>query len=475
MSHLELDISEYKHEDLLGLFGISNPHLDNIQDKYRAKMTKVEKMEDKALKKNLESFFNQAYNTILDKINEEKRISHIPLPEKSNTATTHAVIEIEEPHASTTFPLRYPLGNVNPVKRKTITELFSLDTIFRDISLYPKSTDFVINLPNPIENVISMKLISAEIPNSFPLYSEKQGNNTFVIQMYNAQDKNGSNQVELDPLVITILDGSPTFKSLRDYINQVLDSQRNGYSLLKCGIDNISGRFFFRFKTLIEMRTWSDSYYSTTGKLNPPDNKPPTNTMDMPSIAVGATQAYSTNSSIQHDAWENKLQNVSYTINFNPNNQELIKSLGWALGFRYQNTPIITFNDKFTRGYIEYCGYFQGNTPYSDAESDYLFLYVNDFVGNYNDNLSAALSDNNFFSKSLLARMKVSVNFFAVQFHEIQSSIDILEKTREYFGPVNIKKLHIKLIDKFGNLVDMENSNYSLTFQFEKLYSSMRN
>jgi|TARA_B110000495_G_C23001280_1_gene590955 hypothetical protein len=471
MSHLELNISEYAHKDLLGLFGISNPHLDNIQEKYRAKMAKVGQMEDETLKKNLESFFNQAYNTILDKTNEEKRISHIPLPEKSNTATSHAVIEIEEQNATPTFPLKYPLGNVNPVKRKTTTQLISLDTIFRDISMYPKSTDFVINLPNPIENVISMKLISAEIPNSFPLYSESQGNNTFTIQMYNSKDANGVPQNALTPLVITILDGSPTFKTLRDYINQFLDSQRNGYSLLKCGVDSISGRFFFRFKTLNEMLSWSAAYYSASGKLNPPDNKPPA-TFNMP---TAYNQGFSTNGSFQHDSWESTLKNVCYKINFNPNNQQLIKSLGWALGFRYQNIPIITFNDKSPtqRGYIEYCGYYQGNTPYSDAESDYMFLYVDDFVGNYNDNLSSTLSDNNFFSKSLLARMIVSVNFYAVGFTRPNSNI--LEKTREYFGPVNIKKLHIKLIDKFGDLVDMPNSNYSFTLQFEKLYSSIRN
>ena len=118
--------------------------------------------------------------------------------------------------------------------------------------------------------------------------------------------------------------------------------------------------------------------------------------------------------------------------------------------------------------------YYQGNTPYSDAESDYMFLYVDDFVGNYNDNLSSILSDNNFFSKSLLARMKVSANFYDVEFHE-NHLINILEKTRDYFGPVNIKKLHIKLINKFGDLVNLTNSNYSLTLQFEKLYSSVRN
>lgn len=460
MSHLELNISEYAHKDLLGLFGISNPYLDNIQEKYRTKMAKVEKMEDETLKKNLESFFNQAYNAILDKTNEEKRISHIPLPEKSNTATSHAVIEIE-----------YPLGNVNPVKRKTTTQLISLDTIFRDISMYPKSTDFVINLPNPIENVISMKLISAEIPNSFPLYSEAQGNNTFTIQMYNAQDISGAIQATLDLLVITILDGSPTFKTLRDYINQMLDSQRNGYSLLICGVDSITGRFFFRFKTLIEMLSWSAAYNSSSGKLNPPDNQPPTGTFNMP---TAYDQGFSDGKSKQHESWKSTLKNLCYKINFNPNNQELIKSLGWALGFRYRDNEMITFNHKYQRGYIEYCGYYQGNTPYSDAESDYMFLYVDDFVGNYNDNLSSTLSDNNFFSKSLLARMIVSVNFYAVGFTRPDSN-DILEKKREYFGPVNIKKLHIKLLDKFGRLVDMPNSNYSLTLQFEKLYSSMRN
>ena len=49
------------------------------------------------------------------------------------------------------------------------------------------------------------------------------------------------------------------------------------------------------------------------------------------------------------------------------------------------------------------------------------------------------------------------------------------EKKRDYFGPVNIEKLHIKILNKFGELADNVNTNYSLTFQFETLYSSIRN
>jgi len=466
MSHLELNINEYAHEDLLGLFGISNPHLDNIQEKYRAKMTKVEQMEDKALKKNIESFLNQAYIAIIDKKNEEKSNTVISHDVTSHDVISHDVIKIEEPLTTSTFPLKYPLGNINPIERKTTTQLISLDSIFRDLSLYPKSTDFVINLPNPIENVISMKLIAAEIPNAFPLYSEAQRNNTLIITVLNGVSS-------LNPLSIVFPDGSPSFLYLVKYINNMLDTQRNEYSYLICGIDNISGKFFFRFKTLIEMAAWSMSYYSYNGRVNPPDNKPPTKNLLMEFDRGYIDISNSNTDTHQHTAWDVSLNGISYVIDFNPDKQELIKSLGWALGFREPRTDVIGINDTYQRGYIEYKGYFEGNAPYADAESDYLFLYVDDFVGNYNDNLSSSLSDNNFFSKSLMARMKISSSFYSVEFHE--SSINILEKTREYFGPVNIKKLHIKLIDKFGRLGELFNSNYSLTLQFEKLYSSIRN
>tara|TARA_B110000208_G_C11791930_1_gene437918 strand:+ start:2269 stop:3651 length:1383 start_codon:yes stop_codon:yes gene_type:complete len=460
MSNLELNIREYAHEDLLGLFGINDPHLDNIQEKYRAKMTKVEQMEDKALKKNIESFLNKAYIIIIDKINEEK----------SNTVTSHDVIEIEKTRTTSTFPLKYPLGNINPVERKTTKQLISLDTIFRDLELYPKSTDFIINLPNPIENVISMKLVSAEIPNSFSLYSKNQGNNSFTITMTTTIEEG---EIDLVPLNIVLLDGSPSFSALIIYINNILDSQRNEYSYLICGVDNITGKFFFRFKTLNEMSAWSSIYYSSLGDTNPPDNKPPSkvDVMGISTLAYLKSGIEYDNSTKQHNAWVDLLDGVTYSINFNPLKQQLIKSLGWALGFRETIHRVIGFVDTRTRGYIEYNGYFEGSTPYSDAEADYIFLYVDDFVGNYNDALSSALGDNDFFSKSLMARMKVSSAFYMVEF--IEGSI--LEKTRDYFGPVNIKKLHFKLINKFGDLIDLMNSNFSLTLEFEKLYSSVRN
>ena len=45
-----------------------------------------------------------------------------------------------------------------------------------------------------------------------------------------------------------------------------------------------------------------------------------------------------------------------------------------------------------------------------------------------------------------------------------------LTKTRKYNGPVNIKKIHIKILDKFGNIVDLNNMDFSFTIEVEILY-----
>ena len=41
---------------------------------------------------------------------------------------------------------------------------------------------------------------------------------------------------------------------------------------------------------------------------------------------------------------------------------------------------------------------------------------------------------------------------------------------RKYFGPVDLMKLRIRLLDKFGRVVDLNKSDYSLTIMIEQLY-----
>ena len=46
-----------------------------------------------------------------------------------------------------------------------------------------------------------------------------------------------------------------------------------------------------------------------------------------------------------------------------------------------------------------------------------------------------------------------------------------LNRMREYFGPVDIQRLHIALYDEFGRIIDLNNMDWSITLAFELLYN----
>ena len=51
-----------------------------------------------------------------------------------------------------------------------------------------------------------------------------------------------------------------------------------------------------------------------------------------------------------------------------------------------------------------------------------------------------------------------------------QNLSDSLVKTRIYNGPVNLKKINVKLIDKFGEIIDLNHMDFSFTLEIEILY-----
>ena len=52
----------------------------------------------------------------------------------------------------------------------------------------------------------------------------------------------------------------------------------------------------------------------------------------------------------------------------------------------------------------------------------------------------------------------------------IDDNTSLLTKTRKYNGPVNIRNLNIKILDQFGSIIDLNNMDFSFTFELEILY-----
>jgi len=51
------------------------------------------------------------------------------------------------------------------------------------------------------------------------------------------------------------------------------------------------------------------------------------------------------------------------------------------------------------------------------------------------------------------------------------NNLKIVTEPREYFGPVDIQRLHIRLLDDHGRVLDMNNTNYSFCLTFKMVYN----
>jgi hypothetical protein len=54
----------------------------------------------------------------------------------------------------------------------------------------------------------------------------------------------------------------------------------------------------------------------------------------------------------------------------------------------------------------------------------------------------------------------------------VNDNNQVLAKLRRYNGPVNISRLQIKILDKFGTVIDLNNMDFSFTLEMEILYES---
>ena len=87
---------------------------------------------------------------------------------------------------------------LNPVERKTIFKMISIDSQFREDPGKTSATNFTMNLSESIENVISMKLYSVQIPYTWYTINETFGSNFFYIKGNSPGINNGDHDVKVE-------------------------------------------------------------------------------------------------------------------------------------------------------------------------------------------------------------------------------------------------------------------------------------
>jgi hypothetical protein len=126
--------------------------------------------------------------------------------------------------------------------------------------------------------------------------------------------------------------------------------------------------------------------------------------------------------------------------------------LGWLMGFRqgyYENS--LTY---VSEGVINLLG------------PRYIYLVVDDFNNNVSDGFYGAFTDS-ILNKNILARISLTGGLFVVN---SKDNFNLITTPRQYFGPVDIQKLQIQLLDEYGRILDLNNMDYSFCLTFQTIY-----
>jgi hypothetical protein len=126
--------------------------------------------------------------------------------------------------------------------------------------------------------------------------------------------------------------------------------------------------------------------------------------------------------------------------------------LGWLMGYRvgyYENSF-----QYVSEGIVHLLG------------PRYIYLVIDDFNNNVNDGFYGAFTSS-ILNKNILARISLQGSVFNVL---SQNNFNLLTTPRQYFGPVDIQKLQVQLLDEYGRILDLNNMDYSFCLSFQTVY-----
>ncbi len=192
--NFDLNIENYTRDELIQMFELPNNFDRNIFDIKEAKLREgiinnTEINKDTQIK--TLNFLLKAKNIILNKPNTplQKKIedfynSSYELKSTDLEDKDEHMVQVrqEKPYLSS-FPSEFFPGVINPLKKRTIKKNLNIDTRFRENYYSSTSSNFNLNLPMNINNIVQMQLTAIELPTTFYVISKQYGNNFFSLSV----------------------------------------------------------------------------------------------------------------------------------------------------------------------------------------------------------------------------------------------------------------------------------------------------
>jgi hypothetical protein len=336
-------------------------------------------------------------------------------------------------------------GAGNPLHRKTITQLLTIDSRFRHNYEGTTSTDYLIDLPYTLQHVVEVKLCDFELPTTYYPINATLQNNYFWFATYTS-----SQIVTNTPTIyyIYIPSGNYYYENLSILMNATLKNIddpiiMNGFSYdlpvsfqidlsynNVNGIGNGTGKSKFGIVALTD--TVNNDFWNIA-KIELNFESPP---------ILGLEESIKVNDSGQRNLYSSK-----HTI---PKERRF----GWMIGYRKSKYNTLTY--QLSESVVNLLG------------PQYVYLIVNDFNKNRNTHF-VSTSSKGLLPDDIIARVSIKAPIFNIQ---TQNDFSVYAETRQYFGPVKINKLHIRLVDEFSRILDLNNADFSFTLRITRIYSA---
>jgi hypothetical protein len=429
-----LNLNNYTDKEILEMFGISEKNCKNkkrINEQYNTIVENIKTQNEFTpdFKRDLIEFLTKALARMMEKTKESYKLaesSFTPNLEKAETFNNeHQVIKPNNNKSLTAL--------INPIRTDRIGKLLNINTVFRNNYYNTRSSDFTMSLPAPVNNVISVSLETAEIENTYYTFNSLSRTNEFTIEIYDVESANGqpiTTETDSNALIVkhmkktvTIKEGNYSGPELADFLNKSLFSNGD-LSRVACRYDNSTRKFSF----------FKDGRDADDGGL------PDTN-----------LHFYRFN--------------LDFRILDQPN-REIQKNMGWLLGFRKQQynfadnyIKIADVTDQISEGFVSEAICNTKGTPY-------IYISVDCFNNNHSQSIISPFSESAFNDTSILAKLKNRITNF-----NYESGGLLYGFKRDYFGPVTVSKMKIRILDQYGDIVDLHNNDFSFTLKFDQMYN----
>ena len=456
MSNLDLDVDNYSEQELFSIIKYTDDYNEATRQSIESQVNKIitsslKKYKDSDIIETLIPFLNNVGSKLLSYVEKRAPVQYAPTnfnilqSQNQLSGGDHAIATEKVVPVLNVNNYEFPTGVINPIERRAIKKIVSIDSIFRENYAKSSSSDFIWCLPNKEQKVVSLRLVSLELPIMWHSISEKNKSNTFKIKTYNIQGKPNKTHI------INLPSGNYMANDFGIALTNYMLNKGDGLEYIVCHVNPITTKTVFRARDKSDggdcIYDINESYYSPKFYF----------TIDFgDNIKTNCDTIKKTHESIK-----------------NNDNRYKQYCLGSFLGFTkryYEVKREDTFTDYVYDGnnILEFECYVESESSYGNGRNNYIYISIDDYNNNFITESIIASSENYNLGQNILGRISINENFSSVL---MNNASDKIFKQRDYMGPVNLTKFHIKLLDKYGNVIDINNNDYSLALELTILYT----